>query len=86
MVPVKETISNSEEISDILTDKAFKELKIGQILMFSFEGSRNDYKITKINRKAKRCWAKKVTTYSTDDVNIDDKDGSKQTVSENING
>lgn len=86
MVPVKETISNSEEISDILTDKAFKELKIGQILMFSFEGSRNDYKITKINRKSKKCWAKKVTTYSTDEIDIDSKDGTSQTVSESIDG
>lgn len=75
----------SEEISDILTDKAFKDLKVGQILMFNFEGSRNDYKITKINRKSKKCWAKKVTTYSTDQVNIDDKNGTTQTVTENLN-
>lgn len=76
----------SEEISDILTDKAFKDLKVGQILMFNFEGSRNDYKITKINRKSKKCWVKKVTTYSTDQVNIDDKNGTTQTVTENLNG
>lgn len=76
----------SEEISDILTDKAFKDLKVGQILMFNFEGSRNDYKITKINRKSKKCWAKKVTTYSTDQVNIDSRDGNTQTVTENLNG
>lgn len=75
----------SEEISDILTDKAFKDLKVGQILMFNYEGSRNDYKITKINRKSKKCWAKKVTTYSTDQVNIDDKNGTTQTVTENLN-
>lgn len=76
----------SEEISDILTDKAFKDLKVGQILMFNYEGSRNDYKITKINRKSKKCWAKKVTTYSTDQVNIDSRDGNTQTVTENLNG
>lgn len=76
----------SEEISDILTDKAFKDLKVGQILMFNYEGSRNDYKITKINRKSKKCWVKKVTTYSTDQVNIDDKNGTTQTVTENLNG
>lgn len=75
----------TEEISDILTDKAFKELKQGQILMFNFEGSRNDYKITKINRKAKRCWVRKVNTYSTDDVNIEDLTGNKQTVTEKLN-
>lgn len=75
----------SEEISDILTDKAFKDLKVGQILMFNYEGSRNDYKITKINRKSKKCWVKKVTTYSTDQVNIDDKNGTTQTVTENLN-
>lgn len=67
-----------EEISDILTDKAFKELKIGQILMFNYEGSRNEYKITKINRKAKRCWVKKVTTYSTDEVLTEDEHGNKE--------
>lgn len=76
----------SEEISDILTDKAFKDLKVGQILMFNYEGSRNDYKITKINRKSKKCWVKKVTTYSTDQVNIDSRDGNTQTVTENLNG
>jgi hypothetical protein len=75
-----------EEISDILTDKAFKELKIGQILMFNYEGSRNEYKITKINRKAKRCWVKKVTTYSPDKIDIKDDQGNSQTVRENLNG
>ena len=75
----------SEEISDILTDKAFKDLKVAQILMFNYEGSRNDYKITKINRKSKKCWVKKVTTYSTDQVNIDSQDGTTQTVTENLN-
>lgn len=68
----------SEEISDILTDKAFKELKIGQILMFNYEGSRNEYKITKINRKAKRCWVKKVTTYHPDEVKTEDASGNKE--------
>ncbi len=82
MVPVRETNTFSEEISDILTDKAFQELKVGQILMFSFEGSRNDYKITRINRKAKRCWVRKVTTYSPDEVKTEDASGNKEALSE----
>lgn len=63
----------SEEISDVLTHEGIKKLKQGQILVFNFEGSRNEYKITKLNKKSGRCWVVPVTTYAENEVHVEDK-------------
>lgn len=68
----------SEEISDVLTKEGIAKLKVGQILMFSYEGSRNEYKITKLNKKSGKCWVIPVKTYHPDQVEIEDAFGDKQ--------
>ena len=40
-----------EEISAMLTDKAKKELKTGQVLVFEYEGSKVEWKVRRIDRK-----------------------------------
>jgi len=53
------------DISDQLTDKAFLELKKGQLLRFQTA----EMRIVKINRKSKKCWAEKTRTYTEDEIN-----------------
>lgn len=59
-----------ERIDDILTPGGIAKLQIGQVLMFNFEGSRNDLKVMKIT-KTGAVWAKRITTYDPDDVTVD---------------
>ena len=56
---------------DHITEEGSKNLKTGQILMFDYEGSRNDYKIMRI--KDGKVWAKKVRTYAPDEVEVTDE-------------
>jgi hypothetical protein len=65
--------NNSQEISDVLTPEGLQKLKVGQILIFNYEGSRNEFKVTKLNKKSGKCWVKPVTTYSEDQVDVVDK-------------
>ena len=53
---------------DVITKEGSKILKKGQILMFDQDGYRNDYKITNIVHG--KVFAKKVRTYSPDEVNV----------------
>lgn len=46
------------DITNDLTKKGIKELKIGQILMFTYEGSPNYIKIMK--KEKGRVWAKRL--------------------------
>lgn len=63
-----------EEITNCLTEKAISELKKGQILMFREEsGKRNDLKVTRIDRKNKRIWAKLIKTFSEDEISVTGK-------------
>lgn len=56
----------SEDITDVLTKQGRDNLKVGQILMFDFEGSALHLKIT---RKAKgRVWAKRVDLYTPEEA------------------
>lgn len=74
-----------DEIGDMLTKEGIQKLKVGQILMFDYEGSRNEYKITRLNRKAHKCWVKKVRTYHPDEVSVEDAFGDKESIEEAIN-
>lgn len=68
-------ISKSEHI-DVITKEGAKDLNVGQILMFDLDGYRNDYKITKISKG--EVWAKKVRTYSLDEVDLGDTLGRNE--------
>lgn len=57
-------------ISDMLTDKAWKELKKGSVLNFEFEGSITTLKIVKMNKKKRLCLADKTVLYHPDEVAI----------------
>lgn len=50
-------MNKSEEITDMMTAKAFKDFYVGKLLGFA-DGTR--MKITKIDKKNKRMWAVKV--------------------------
>jgi len=68
------TQTPSENISDILTPEGIAKLKVGQILIFSYEGSRNELKITKLNKKKGQAWARPVTTYDPEEIEVLNKD------------
>lgn len=53
-----------EEITDMMTDKAFKTFKVGQVLKFA----QATIKITKIDRKNKRMWGKHIEMVGNDTV------------------
>lgn len=61
-----------ERIDDILTPEGIARLEVGQVLMFDFEGSRNDLKIRMIS-KAGHVWAQKIDTYDPSQVNVGPK-------------
>lgn len=60
----------SQEITDVLTPLAIDNLTKGQILIFNDQGKRNELKITKINKKSHRAWARPVMTHSPDNVGV----------------
>lgn len=70
-------MSKSEEISDVLTLEGIQKLKVGQILMFDYEGSRNEYQVTKLNKKSGKCWVKPIKTYLPEEATITDKLGDE---------
>ena len=59
-------MSRWESIEDILTPRGIKRLKIGQILLFEFEGSPIHLKIMK--KTNGRVWAKRVRLYTEEEV------------------
>lgn len=65
------------DISDILTDKAFKELKKGQVLRFQMEGSPTDLKIVRLNRRLKKCFAEEITLYRPEDISVIERDSNE---------
>lgn len=58
-----------QEITDILTPEGVKKLKLRQVLVFDYEGSRNEYKVMEI--KDGRVWVKPVTLLTVGEA--DDK-------------
>ncbi len=62
--------STWERIDDVLTTKGINRLRVGQVLMFNYEGSRNDLLIMKIT-KSYHVWAKRITTHDPSQVLVD---------------
>lgn len=70
------------DITDILTEKGVEVLKagqldlfpfkMGQMLMFDYEGSRTNLKITRLDVRRGRLWAREVKLYDAKDVEIVD--------------
>jgi len=61
-------MNNSEDISDIFTKEGIQKLTKGQLLRFDFEGSVNEFIITKINKKSGKVFARKTKTYTDDEL------------------
>ena len=60
-----------EDITDILTDEGKENLKVGQVMIFEFEGSPLHLKIM---RKYKgKVWAKRTYLYKPEEVIVKDK-------------
>lgn len=58
-----------EEITDMMTPEAYTAkkdgkyaFKVGTLLRFDYEGSKTELKVTKIDRKNQRMWAKEIVT------------------------
>jgi hypothetical protein len=51
-------MTKAMEIGSEFTKEGLAKLKTGQVLVFDFEGSRNEFKITKINRKSHKLFVK----------------------------
>ncbi len=58
-----------QRIDDVLTPEGIARLQVGQVLMFRYEGSRNDMKIMKIDKD--EVWAKQITTRDPNEVLVD---------------
>lgn len=84
----------TEEITDIIKPEAIEKLNKNQILTFMrANGQRIDLKITKIDKKNHRIWAKRTLTFPAEDISIvnqsefDDLNNNKiemETVSEHL--
>jgi len=55
-------------ITDILTPQGIEKLKVGQVLMFDFEGSRNELKI--MRKTESSVWAKRISTVLPEQVMV----------------
>lgn len=58
----------SIDMSEAFTPGGINKLKQGQVLIFNFEGSKNEYKITKINKKSSKVWARPTTLYTEEQM------------------
>jgi hypothetical protein len=60
-----------ENLTDMLTLRGLEELQVGQILIFDYEGSKIYMKI--MRKRHGKLWAKEITTYNPDQIDIVDK-------------
>lgn len=65
-----------EDITDVLTPEGAHRVQVGQVLMFRFEGSRNDLRVMRKSRG--KVWAKLIETHSPDEVIVTDDSGSRR--------
>jgi len=80
-------LMSKQEIGDIFTKPGIEKLKVGQILRFDYEGSLQEFRITKLNRKSGKVWVEDVQTYHPDEVQIKDAFGDKEAFdTEKLNG
>jgi hypothetical protein len=78
------------EISDIFTPEGIEKIKVGQILVFDNDKGKTELKITKIDRKNKKVYAKETITFSPNEVSVLGKRNfwgkrKVETLEENIN-
>jgi hypothetical protein len=57
-----ETIDISSEMNS--TFYKDKDIKVGSVLIFGYEGSKTSLKIIRLNRSKKLCWVEEVKLYS----------------------
>lgn len=69
------------DLTEILTPNGIEALKagkdiginVGQVLKFDYEGSANNLKLMRLDRKRGRVWAKEVRLYTPDELEAVDK-------------
>lgn len=66
-----------EDITDILTIEGIERLKVGQVLIFDFEGSPIHLKIMR-KRKGK-VWAKRIHLYTEEEMKTEVRIADKKT-------
>lgn len=60
-----------QDLSEAFTKEEVKTLHVGQLLGFNYEGSRNDFIITRINKKSGKVFARPTITMSKDEFERD---------------
>jgi hypothetical protein len=75
----------TEDISDIFTPEGIQRIKKDQVLMFEYEGERVELKITKVNKKSGKVFAKRIKTYHPDEVEVTSK-GSTEAFNDYVEG
>ena len=55
-----------EDITDILTEDGAEKIKVGQVLIFNFEGSPLHLKV--VRKRNGKVWAKKMHLYTRDEM------------------
>lgn len=58
----------STEIGNEFTKEGLAKLKVGQVLVYDYEGSRTELKITKINRKSHKLYVQEVKLYTDEEI------------------
>lgn len=66
----RKTVDTSkwEEIGEMLTDKAWRELGVGSLLRFNKDGRIIELKIMRMSKKRKRCYVQQIRTYTQAEV------------------
>lgn len=59
-------MGKKEEITDVISEKGIKEIKVGTILKFDYEGSPIHIKVTKKDTKNMRIWGEHIKLYDMD--------------------
>jgi hypothetical protein len=59
-------MGKKEEITDVISDKGIRELKVGTVLKFDYEGSPIYIKVTRKDTKNLRIWGEHLTLYDMD--------------------
>lgn len=68
------------DISKDLSPSFFqnKDFTKGKVLIFDDNGTRNEFKIVRFNRKKKTCWVEPIKLYTEDEINdMDRKDAEE---------
>lgn len=60
-------MGKKEEITDIISEKGIREIKVGTVLKFDYEGSPVHIKVTRKDTKNMRIWGEHVTLGGMDE-------------------